>query len=73
VCGGASYTYNGRNQLDGATMDRFAIVPIAYDVRIEQAVSRGNEQMLAFIHDLRKAVAKVGANVILSYRAIRRM
>lgn len=54
-------------------MDRFAIVPIEYDVRIEQAMARGNEALLDFIHDFRKAVAKVGANVIVSYRAIRRM
>lgn len=32
---GASREYNGRNQLDGATLDRFAFLPLPYDPTIE--------------------------------------
>lgn len=74
TCGqGASYEYNGRNQLDGATLDRFAIVNVKYDERIEWAISNGNRELLDFIYDFRRAVATAGANVITSYRAVKRM
>ncbi len=33
---GANHVYTGRNRLDGATLDRFVVVEVDYDHRIEQ-------------------------------------
>jgi cobaltochelatase CobS len=72
TCGtGASYQYVGRNQLDGASLDRFAVVEITYSEAIEDAV--GGVEIAGFCRDFRAAAAKAGSNVIVSYRAIGRL
>ena len=70
---GASYQYCGRNQLDGATMDRFATVYMDYDERIELASCEDDDELVGFIHDFRHACDGAGLNVIASYRSIRRI
>ena len=71
TCGtGATYVYNGRNQLDGASLDRFAMIPIDYDERIELYQANGDENLVKFIHALRKASAKAGVQMTLTYRGI---
>lgn len=70
---GASYQYCGRNQLDGATLDRFATVYMDYDERIELASCEDDESLVEFVHDFRHACAGAGLNVIASYRSIRRI
>lgn len=69
---GADYEYVGRNQLDGASLDRFAIVPIDYSVEIENGVACDLE-LADFCREFRKAAQKVGVQVIVSYRAISRL
>lgn len=70
---GASYQYCGRNQLDGATLDRFATVYMDYDERIELASCEDDDALVEFIHDFRNACNGAGLNVIASYRSIRRI
>jgi len=70
---GASYQYVGRNQLDGATLDRFSIVEVHYSKRVEDSVCIGNMELADFCRDFRKAAEKAGTQVIVSYRAISRM
>lgn len=70
---GADYEYVGRNQLDGASLDRFAIVEIDYSKTIEDRVALGNIELADFCRDFRKASKKVGLQVIISYRAIGRL
>lgn len=70
---GASYQYCGRNQLDGATLDRFATIYMDYDERIERAQCGDDDELVEFIHDFRQACASAGMNVIASYRSIRRV
>lgn len=70
---GASYQYCGRNQLDGATLDRFATVYMGYDERIEKASCEDDDALVEFIHDFRQACNGAGLNVIASYRSIRRI
>lgn len=70
---GATSEYCGRNQLDGATIDRFAFVEIDYDRRIELATAGGDEELVEFIHQFRKACEDNGIFVITSYRAIKRL
>lgn len=69
---GADYEYVGRNQLDAASLDRFAIVSIDYSVQIENGVA-GDIEVADFCRAFRKAANKTGVQVIVSYRAIGRL
>lgn len=70
---GANFEYVGRNQLDGASLDRFAIIKVDYSKAIENAVSAGNIEIADFCRDFRRAAMKAGLNIIVSYRAIGRL
>jgi cobaltochelatase CobS len=70
---GASYQYVGRNQLDMASLDRFAVIEIDYSKGIEEACADGNKDLVNFIRDFRHASEKSGVNVIASYRSITRI
>ena len=70
---GADYTYVGRSQLDAASLDRFAMVQIDYDSRIEEACANGDLELLGFCRAFRRAVQKAGIQTVVSYRAISRM
>lgn len=69
---GASYQYVGRNQLDAASLDRFAQVEINYSPRIEEALTKDIE-LLNFIRKFRTECNKNGNNHIVSYRTITRL
>lgn len=66
---GADYQYVGRNQLDGASLDRFAIVDVNYSKEIENNLA-GDMKLADFCRAFRAAAKKVGVGVIVSYRAI---
>ena len=66
---GADMVYVGRNQLDGATLDRFVVVKFEYDKEIEQELAFDNE-LYEFINDLRNATNICGLRQIISSRAI---
>lgn len=70
---GASYEYVGRNQLDAASLDRFAVVSIDYSDAIEKSVACGDTDLVKFCRAFRKAADKTGQQVIVSYRAIGRL
>ena len=57
---GANYDYVGRNQLDMASLDRFAMVKVDYSRAIELRVANGNEELVNFCEDFRKASVKAG-------------
>ena len=67
---GADYDYVGRNQLDAASLDRFAVVRVDYDERIEEACANGDTALLDFCRAFRKGCAESGIHAIVSYRAI---
>ena len=69
---GASYQYVGRNQLDAASLDRFAQVEINYSPRIEEALTTDAE-LIDFIRKFRKECANNGNNHVVSYRTITRL
>lgn len=74
VGSGANYEYVGRNQLDVASLDRFALVKIDYSDAIEKNVCLGNLELLNFCRDFRNAAQKAGqSGVIVSYRGIGRL
>lgn len=69
---GADYEYVGRNQLDGASLDRFAVVPIDYSKEIENGIACDIE-LADFCREFREACKTVGVQMIVSYRAIGRL
>lgn len=70
---GADYDYVGRSQLDAASLDRFGLVSIDYDPRIEEAMAQGDSELLGFCRAFRKACKEAGIRTVVSYRAINRM
>ena len=69
---GASYTYVGRNQLDGASLDRFALLHIGYSERIENSLT-DDKELLKFVREFRKICERNEINHIVSYRTINRL
>lgn len=71
---GADSAYCGRYKLDASSRDRFCFESIDYCEEIEKAITAGDETgILVFVHDLRRAVQEVGAEIILGYRGIARL
>lgn len=70
---GADFSYVGRNQLDAASLDRFAVVEIDYSPTIENAVTLGDTELCDFCRAFRKEAAKAGCMVIVSYRGMGRL
>lgn len=71
--GGASIEYNGRYAQDGAFKNRFAFVNMNYDPRIEENLADGDQDILDFIRDLRKAATDRHITLICGYRQIKGM
>jgi MoxR-like ATPase len=65
---GADHVYTGRNQLDGATLDRFIIVQVDYNEKLETKMLK-DQEMRAFLKTMRKEITKKGYNEIISTRA----
>lgn len=70
---GADSNYVGRNTLDAASLDRFAMIEIDYDNRIALNVTNNNSTLVVFCNNFRKAAEKNGLQVTVSYRAMSRM
>lgn len=70
---GADAQYVGRNTLDAASLDRFAMIEIDYDERIENGVTNGNTELIKFCHAFRKAANDNGLGITVSYRAMGRI
>ena len=67
---GADYEYVGRNVLDAASLNRFIPIEIGYDPKIEEAMAKGDVELLAFAREYRKVAWKNGVKSICSYRNI---
>lgn len=67
---GADAAYCGRYKLDASSRDRFQFIEVDYCEEIENAICAGHEDVLQFVRDLRKAVQKVGAEMIIGYRCM---
>jgi hypothetical protein len=70
---GADNEYTGRYQLDASSMDRFALITVDYDKRIELSMANGDESLVEFANEFRKAVKACGASCLCTYRAIKRL
>lgn len=67
---GADMVYTGRNVLDGATLDRFVLVDIDYDKRIEEKLCPDSD-LREFLYDVRSAVKSAKINHIVGMRAFK--
>lgn len=65
---GADMIYVGRNQLDGATLDRFATMEFDYDEDIERTLC-ADEELYRFIVSVREAIKKRRLRFVVSMRA----
>lgn len=70
---GADSNYVGRNTLDAASLDRFAMIEIGYDDRIALNVTNNNLPLVRFCNKFRSAAEKSGLQITVSYRAMSRM
>jgi len=70
---GADYDYTGRNQLDMASLDRFAMVKVDYDVNIELALANNDMELVNFCRKLRARAEQSGIRLLVSYRTIKRI
>jgi MoxR-like ATPase len=65
---GATAEYNGRNKLDDATLNRFAVVEMNYDPRIEERCAEGDSSILDYVRELRRAANQTMISLTLGYR-----
>lgn len=66
---GQDRVYVGRNQLDAASLDRFVMVEMDYDEKLERRLF-GDDDWVAYVHKVRAAVRALNLRVIVSMRAI---
>lgn len=66
---GADRVYVGRNELDAATLDRFATIDVDYDAALETALSN-NPDWFARVTTIRAAIRKHSLRYVVSTRAI---
>ena len=70
---GADNVYTGRYALDGASLDRFAMVRVDYDLNVEIAMAGNDMDVVDFVAGFRYAVIAAGMHVPVSYRSIGRL
>lgn len=70
VGNGADESYTGRMVIDQATLDRFAIINLDYDERVEMHITHGNKALVEFVHGLRKQAIEKGIRTTFSYRCL---
>ncbi|NCC88361.1 MAG: AAA family ATPase, partial [Clostridia bacterium] len=67
---GADYEYTGRNALDSASLDRFAIIEVDYSKKIELAITGNDKSLVKFFREWRKACDSCGISCVASYRGL---
>ena len=70
---GADNEYTGRYQIDAATLNRFGVVRVDYDERIERAMCEDDTALVKFARDYRNAVKECGIAALCTYRDIKRL
>jgi len=67
---GADRVYSGRNQLDGASLDRFSVIEVGYNTDLEFALGRDNPAWVEYVHQVRSAIDKTATRHVVGTRAI---
>lgn len=65
---GADRVYVGANQLDGATLDRFAVLSWDYDEALERALA-GDDAWTSYVQAARKAASELKVRHLITPRA----
>ena len=65
---GANRQYAGRNQLDAASIDRFAFIEFPYDDELELALA-SDAAWCKYVQNVRRAIAERGLNHLVTPRA----
>lgn len=67
---GADRVYVGRNELDAASLDRFAVIAMDYDADLELQYANGNLDWYQRVTSVRRQVRDKGIRHVVSSRAI---
>lgn len=67
---GADRVYIGRNELDAASLDRFATIEVDYDTELERQFCQGRANWLHRVWEVRKKVQEKNIRHVVSSRAI---
>lgn len=67
---GADRVYIGRNELDAASLDRFAMITVDYDLDLERRFAGDNHTWLDHVWRVRKTVQDKNIRHVVSSRAI---
>jgi len=67
---GADRVYIGRNELDAASLDRFAVIEVGYDANLETHLSGGNIDWYLYVTNTRRTVEEKNIRHVVSTRAI---
>ncbi len=67
---GATAEYVGRYKQDAAAMDRFVMIHIDYDARVEKRIAGKHDDILQRVRALRQACSELGIKKVCSYRMI---
>lgn len=70
VGSGSDEMYTGRMVIDQATLDRFAIIEFGYDTGIEMLMAENDDDLVDFIHSLRRSADDNGVRATFSCRCI---
>jgi hypothetical protein len=70
---GADDEYTGRYRLDASTLDRFAMVKVDYSREISLNMAMGDESLVDFSFDFRRAAKEAGISCLFTYRAVKRL
>lgn len=68
---GADMLYAGRNQLDAATLDRFYVVEMDYDVALEKSLAP--EEAVKWVWEIRSKVKASRLRRVISTRAVQKL
>lgn len=67
TCGtGATNLYTGRMRIDEATLGRFELIEVDYDIKVETSIA--GEEIAEFAADFRSAAKECGIELVRSYR-----
>lgn len=71
---GADMLYVGRNTLDAATLDRFYVIPMDYDARLEDQIAEAHAQpdLLTWVRSVRAKVAELRLRRVISTRTLQK-
>lgn len=69
---GADEVYCGQ-QLDASTLNRFVLIKVDYNRKVEVKLARGDEELVDFIDMFRSQTEKNGLTVVISYRNIKQI